>query len=53
MSETKTWAEREVDLAFPKSDENEDTYYNRMCAESALKAFSSLLEDGHSGFSIR
>lgn len=52
MSETKTWAEREVDLAFPKSEKKDDTYYNRMCAESALKALRSLLEDNHSGLSI-
>lgn len=45
------WAENEIALAF--SDEvNDDFDYDLSCAESALKAFKSLIEDGHSGFSI-
>lgn len=40
------WAKREVEL-FCK---NQDTY-GKLCAESALKAFMSLSDNGHSGFS--
>lgn len=46
MSMTE-WAETEVKLAIEK--ENSD--YGRMCYESALKAYKTLMEDPHSGFS--
>lgn len=53
----KTWAEREVELACTREREGNDKKegewdYGCACYESALKAFKSLLEDGHSGFSI-
>ena len=49
------WAEREIEYALKQYDsETEDAArgYFEMCCESALKAFKSLLEDGHSGMSI-
>lgn len=54
-SEMRSWAEREIEIAC--KHENPDRKpgewdYGCACYESALKAFSSLLEDGHSGFSI-
>lgn len=50
-----SWAEREVELACKK--ENPDRKdgewdYGCACYESALKAYKSLAEDGHSGASI-
>lgn len=50
------WAKNEVDLALKaiKNDPNEDEIgkrYSSLCYESALKAFNSLMEDNHSGFS--
>lgn len=51
----KEWAEREVEIACKKEnpDRKEGEWdYGCACYESALKAFNSLLEDGHSGFSI-
>jgi hypothetical protein len=44
----RTWAEKEIELAH----EIEDDFYSSGCYQSALKAFESLLEDGHSGMSI-
>jgi hypothetical protein len=44
----KTWAEKEIELAH----EIEDDFYSSGCYQSALKAFESLVEDGHSGMSI-
>ena len=41
------WAEREVELACKKADG-----YGAGCYRSALKAFRSLCDDGHSGYSI-
>lgn len=41
------WAEREVELACKKEDG-----YGAGCYKSALKAFRSLCDDGHSGCSI-
>jgi len=41
------WAEREVELAYKKEDG-----YGASCYRSALKAFRSLCDDGHSGCSI-
>lgn len=50
------WAKREVEIACkkenPERKEGEFDYV-RACYESALKAFESLCEDGHSGMSIR
>ena len=50
------WAEREVELACEneKSGNNQDGFseYGCACYRSALKAFNSLMEDGHSGMSI-
>lgn len=53
--EGESWAEREVKLACKR--ENPDRKdgewdYGCACYESALKAYKSLAEDGHSGFSI-
>lgn len=42
------WAKKEIEIACDKSDE-----YVQACYESALKAFESLCEDGHSGYTIR
>lgn len=56
MSEMRSWAEREIDLAIRYEEENgggNDSTYGVLCYESALKAFDSLLEDGHSGFSVQ
>ena len=49
------WAEKEIELAckHENPDRKEGEWdYGCACYESALKAFKSLLEDGHSGFSI-
>lgn len=50
------WAKREVEIACKKeranSEEENEWDYGCACYESALKAFNSLLEDGHSGYSI-
>lgn len=56
MSNMLDWAKREVEIACKKERGNskEDEFdYGCACYESALKAFESLLEDGHSGFSIK
>lgn len=50
-----SWAEREVELACKKEnpERREDEFdYGCACYESALKAFKTLMEDGHSGTSI-
>ena len=50
------WAENEVKIACEReraASGNQDGWdYGCACYESALKAFKSLMEDGHSGFSI-
>lgn len=54
MSMTE-WAKREVEIACEreKPDRKEGEWdYGCACYESALKAFNSLMEDGHSGMSI-
>lgn len=54
MSMTE-WAEREVAIACKKEnpDRKEGEFdYGCACYESALKAYKSLMEDGHSGFSF-
>lgn len=53
---TLEWAKREVEIAC-KSIETDDAddisvKYSQSCMTSALKAFESLCEDGHSGMSI-
>ena len=53
--EMKEWAEREVQIACKREnpDRKEGEWdYGCACYESALKAFNSLMEDGHSGTSI-
>lgn len=51
------WAKREVEIACARerlvSKEENEWDYGCACYESALKAFNSLCEDGHSGFSIQ
>lgn len=52
------WARKEIELAIKKEKELDGTLpnewsYGAACYESAYKAFQSLLEDGHSGYSIR
>ena len=56
MSMTE-WAKREVEIAVTRERESEgckegEFSYGGACYESALKAFESLCEDGHSGMSI-
>ncbi len=49
------WARKEIELACKKENPDWDgkTFdYGCSCYQSALKAFKSLLEDNHSGFSI-
>lgn len=49
------WAQNEIAIACAreKSDTPDDEWdYGVACYESALRAFNSLMEDGHSGFSI-
>lgn len=56
MSNMLDWAKREVEIACKKENPNRkegEFDYGCACYESALKAFESLLEDGHSGFSIK
>lgn len=51
----KEWAELEVEIAKKRERGNapEDEFdYGCACYDSALKAFNSLCEDGHSGMSI-
>ena len=56
MSNMLDWAEREVAIACEKENPNKkdgEFDYGCACYESALKAFKSLCDDGHSGFSIK
>ena len=53
----QTWAEKEIEIACKLEREasgvkNDDWDYGCSCYDSALKAFKSLMSDGHSGFSI-
>lgn len=55
----ETWAEKEIEMACQRERNSaaevgheEDAEYGIACYRSALKAFKSLLEDGHSGMSI-
>lgn len=54
-SSMELWAEKEVEIACKREapDRKEGEWdYGCACFESALKAYKSLLEDGHSGGSI-
>ena len=54
-SNMESWAEREVEIACKREAPDREPGewdYGCACYESALKAFNSLCEDGHSGFSI-
>lgn len=56
MSNMLDWAKREVEIACKKEFLNRkegEFDYGCACYNSALKAFKSLCEDGHSGFSIK
>lgn len=55
----ETWAKKEIEMACQRERESaikagheEDAGYGIACYRSALKAFKSLLEHGHSGMSI-
>lgn len=52
----REWAKQEIEFACKRerelSKDEEDAFYGIACYESAYKAFLSLLEDEHSGFSI-
>lgn len=52
-----TWAKREVELAknevAKSGSDTSSVHYVCECLNSALKAFNSLLEDGHSGASVK
>ena len=50
------WAKREVKIACEKENPNKkdgEFDYGCACYESALKAFETLCDDGHSGLSIK
>ena len=54
----KSWAEREIEIAKKReaekaSEKGDSTFlgYVNMCYDSALKAYNSLMGDGHSGMS--
>ena len=56
MSNMLDWAEREVAIACEKENlikKDGEFDYGCACYESALKAFKTLCNDGHSGFSIK
>ena len=56
MGDILDWAKREVEIACKRENPNrkEGKFdYGCACYASALKAFESLCEDGHSGYSIR
>ena len=51
----REWAKKEIELACKREnpDRKDGEFdYGCACYESAFKAFESLLEDKHSGFSI-
>lgn len=54
-SDIRSWAEKEIEIACKRErgdNSNDEWDYGCACYESALKAYNSLCEDGHSGFSI-
>lgn len=54
--EENDWAAREIALACQKereaAEDTDDWAYGVACYESALRAYRSLMRDGHTGFSI-
>lgn len=55
MNSIKEWAKREIELACKRERGDKDPnewYYGVACYESAFKAYKSLMEDEHSGYSI-
>ena len=55
MGNILDWAKREIDIACKRENPNRkkgEFDYGCACYVSALKAFESLTEDGHSGYSI-
>ena len=46
------WAKREIEILKSKNPPEDDFDYVGGCCDSALKAFESLMQDGHSGMSI-
>lgn len=55
MSDMEQWAKMEIEIACAKERGNKDPNewdYGVACYESALKAFESIMADGHSGTSI-
>lgn len=54
----QTWAEKEIEIACKRERDasgvkhDGEWDYGCACYESALKAYKSLMDDGHSGFSI-
>lgn len=57
VSRGKSWAQQEVEVASNRERELNDTEdscfdYGCACYESALRAYESLCDDGHTGFSI-
>ena len=56
MSNMLNWAEREVAIACGKENPNKkdrEFDYDCACYKSALKAFKTLCDDGHSGLSMK
>ena len=56
MSDKLDWAEREVAIACGKENPNKkdrEFDYDCACYKSALKAFKTLCDDGHSGLSMK
>ena len=49
----REWAKREVEIYKKENFTDDDFNYGNACVDSALRAFNSLYEDNHSGFSIR
>ena len=55
MMKMSDWAKQEVEIACKRENPNRkegEWDYGCACYESALKAFNSLMEDGHSGLSM-
>ena len=46
---SKVWCDREAEIFMEKSNADD---YAKLCLDSAIKAYKSLLGDGHSGYSI-
>ena len=46
---SKVWCDREAEIFMKKSNAAD---YARLCLDSAIKSYKSLLGDGHSGYSI-